>query len=360
MEPESSDFISFTCSCGQRIQVPARSAGAKGRCKACGRRIIIPVPLQHEETEIPAVPPDYTPPVAQQGEKFSEEDLMTYPSRRLVTEKQPPVDALREKPTLFHMLGDILRYPVSDKLATQIFLTGAIFFSPLMWKTMYVAQFLPCIGFIFVFLTIVSIRLMYFSYLLLIIEKSAEGRRKIPELPVFQTWEQNLNDLVKVIGASVIAFAPYLVYAFSSNVEMIGRLWESAARGEPPEADLMSGASSTLGMLLLLYAIAAFYMPMVLMSLVVTKKFLRAVNPLFIVRSILRIGREYLVAMLIIFLFLRGALTLFTIVKDVLDADWFTSFAANVGEPIIEFYVLVVTMHVIGLLYYRNGDKLCW
>jgi hypothetical protein len=141
---------------------------------------------------------------------------------------------------------------------------------------------------------------------------------------------------------------------------MIGRLWESAARGEPPEADLMSGASSTLGMLLLLYAIAAFYMPMVLMSLVVTKKFLRAVNPLFIVRSILRIGREYLVAMLIIFLFLRGALTLFTIVKDVLDADWFTSFAANVGEPIIEFYVLVVTMHVIGLLYYRNGDKLCW
>jgi hypothetical protein len=304
-------------------------------------------------------------------EKYSEEDLITYPEIAPVKPPAPPpVDALREKPSLLHMLGDILEYPLSNKQAAQIFLTGAVLFSPLVWKPLLILNFIPGYSCVFLLLryvvtgliviVVVSVRLMYFSYLLLVIEKSAEGRRKIPELPVFSTWEENLNDLLKVLGASAIAFSPYLVYSLASNIEFMAHMAESAARGAPPGSEELGGASSTLGMLMLLYAIAAFYMPMVLMTLVVTKNFLKAINPLFIFRSILRIRREYLAAMVIIFLLLRGSLTAFTIVADVLDAGWFTSLAGNVAEPVIEFYALVVTMHVIGLLYYRNGDKLRW
>ncbi len=163
-----------------------------------------------------------------------------------------------------------------------------------------------------------------------------------------------------MVGASVIAFAPFLIYAFSTNMEMLARILEAQARGEAPGAEAAGDILSNLGALGLLYATAAFYMPMVLMTLVVTGSFAKAVNPAHIIRSIARIWREYLAAMFIILFLLRGSLTAFTIVKDILAIDWFTSMVGYIGEPIIEFYALVVTMHVIGLLYYRNGHKLDW
>jgi hypothetical protein len=323
----------------------------------------MPAPSAEPKAAAPAS--EYLSPAAPRPlqEKFAEDDMMTYPDTPLVKAPVAPrVDVLREKPSLLAMLGDILRYPISNKSAFHIFLTGAILFSPLVWKTMEPGRYLPCIGFIinaFIFITIVSVRLMYFSYLLLVIQKSAEGSQKIPELPVFQTWEQNLSDLLKVLGASVVAFSPFLIYAASSNIDLIANMWEASSRGESLGPGSLVGAS-TLGTLVLLYATAAFYMPMVLMALVVTRNFVKAVNPVFILSSIFRVGREYLAAMIIIFLFLRGSLTLFTMLKDILDIDWFTSFAKNLGEPIIEFYVLVVSMHVIGLLYYRNAERLHW
>lgn len=362
-----SKFITFNCECGQRIRVPAERAGAKGRCKACGRRIVVPVPEQplKEEDYLPPPDQDASPVHRRELEgTYSEEDLITYPRQRPIP-KEPvvPPEALEEKKSLFEMLGEILRYPISDRLATQIFLTGAFIFSPLVWLVMWPFRLLGCFGLIVripLFILIVCVRLMYFSYMLLIIEKSAEGDRRIPELPVFQTWEQHLKDLVKVLAASAVAFSPFLVYAAAVNIGVIAEVMEAFARGEAPGGGVMDNAFSSLGTLALLYAIAAFYMPMVLMILVVTKRFSRAVNPLLIFRSIARIGREYIVAMLIIFLFLRGSLTLLTMLRDVLATDWFIVLAGYVGEPILEFYALVVTMHVIGLLYYRNGDRLEW
>ncbi len=375
-EPDST-FITFICKCGQRIRVPAERAGAKGRCKACGRRLVVPTPEQplKEEDFVPPPIQDVSPQHRRELEgTYSEEDLITYP-RQPPIPKEPtvPPKALEEKKSLFEMLGEILRYPVSDRLATQIFLSGAILFSPLAWKLIGLLRYIrivvpiPCLidflvlGLQFILvIAVISFRLMYFSYMLLIIQRSAEGDRRIPELPVFQTWDQNLKDLVKVLAASAIAFSPFLVYAVAVNIGVIAEVMEAFARGEAPGAGVMNDASSSLGALVLLYAIAAFYMPMVLMILVVTKRFSRAVNPRLVFRSIVRIGREYVVAVLIIFLFLRGALTLLTILKDVLATDWFVALAGYVGEPIVEFYVLVVTMHVIGLLYYRNGDRLEW
>ncbi len=367
MSPSDSGHISFACRCGQIMRVPVEKAGAKGRCRACGRKLVVPVPERRHEAEEPAIP-DYLPPVRPREleEKYDEEDLLTCPETPMPERVQAtpgralPVDVLREKPRLLSMLSDILRYPLSDKTAVQIFLTGAILFSPLMWKLMYLGAFLPCVGELIILILIVSIRLMYFSYLLLIIQKSAEGKRTIPELPVFQSWEENLSDLIRVLGASAIAFSPFLVYALSVNVEFIGRMVEASARGESLGPGALASISSKMGPLLLLYATAAFYMPMVLMILVVTKKFGKAVNPLFVFRSITRIAGEYLAAMFIIFFFLRGSLTLFTIIRDVLDFRWLDVFGQYVGEPVIEFYALVVTMHVIGLLYYRNGERLNW
>lgn len=358
MNPESdSGFIRFRCQCGQEIRAPVARAGAKGRCKACGRRVV--VPSAHGPPGRPEESSEYRASPLHRRDlegTYRQEDLVTYPD-------QPPLTEPDEKKSLFGELGEILRYPVSDKLAAQIFLTGAILFSPLVWKIMVPFRYLGCLGLlvnIFLFISIVSIRLMYFSYMLLIIEKSAEGDRRIPELPVFATWEEHFKDLFKVLGASAVAFSPFLVYAISANLELITGILEARARGEPPGAEAMGAVFGSLGALAILYAIAALYMPMVLMTLVVTDRFTKAVNPLFVLRSIFRIRKEYLSAMLIVFLFLRGSLTLVTIVKDLLAVDWFAAMVGNIVEPIIEFYALVVTMHVVGLLYYRNSDKLKW
>ena len=387
MNAESdSKFITFSCECGQEMRVRVKYAGAKGRCKICGRKLVVPEPPQRaveppfqaaRSAEERSSPDYYTSPFHRRDREgtYSEEDLITHPAEGSIPKKPAglPRELLAEKKSLFGMLGEILRYPVSDKLSTQIFLAGAILFSPLVWKILvplrYIPQLLPIpfvaggiafvLAIIFI-IVIISIRLMYFSYLLLIIEKSSEGSPKIPELPVFQTWQENLADLLKVLGASAIAFAPFLVYAFSTNVEVLARMLEAQARGEAPGADAVGDVFSNLGALGLLYATAAFYMPMVLMTLVVTGSFAKAVNPAHIIRSIFRIRREYLAAMFIILFFLRGSLTVFTVLKDILAFDWFSSMVGYIGEPIIEFYALVVTMHVIGLLYYRNGDKLEW
>jgi len=359
--------IRFTCECGQRIRAPVERAGSTGRCKACGRQLVVPAPAPPGEKEAFHPPPtEHVSPLhrAEFEGTYSEEDLITYPHEAPIRRKPAaPAESPEVRGSLLAMLGEILRYPVANRRATQIFLSGAVLFSPLVWKLMLPLDYLCCLTIIpniVLFVIIISIRLMYFSYLLLIIERSAGGSHKIPELPVFQEWEENLKDLLRVLAASTVAFAPFLVYSASVNIPMFASMLEAYSRGEPPGDDVMLGVSHSLGALVLLYAIAAFYMPMVLMSLVMTESLGKAVNPAFIFRSIRRIAREYLAAMLIIFLFLRGSLTLLTILKDILASDWFSASFTYIGEPVIEFYVLVVTMHVIGLLYYRNHKQLQW
>ena len=366
VESDGSSIL-FSCECGQEIKVPVGHAGAKGKCKVCGRRLVVPTPPGVTRREEPSIPPDHliSPQHRRELEgAYSEDDLITHPEEGVIPKQPVMQDELLEgKKSLYQSLEEILRYPFYNKLAAQIFVSGAILFSPLMGDLLGLSGYVPCFGivlWIFGFIIILGIRLMFFSYLLLIIDKSAQGDRRIPELPIFQTWGENLQDLLKVLAASAFAFSPFLLYAASIYIQVLSSMWEAFSRSEPIGSDIMGEVSSSLGGLVLLYSIAAFYMPMVLMVLVVTKSFAKAVNPFFIFRSISAIWKEYLAAMLIIFLFLRSALTLFVILKDLLAATWFTIIATYIAEPIIEFYVLVVTMHVIGLLYYRNGKALQW
>lgn len=361
------EFITFRCKCGQQMKVSVEHVGSKGRCRVCGHGVVVPFPPR-PPGQGAAGPPDSPYHRRDLEGSYTEADLITYPDRRPAMGPDVALDeSLEEKKSLLEMRKDILRYPVANKQATQIFLSGAIIFSPLIWKAVglvgYLSYVIGCLAILvqfFVMICVLGVWLMYFSYLLLIIEKSAEGNRRIPELPVFTSWAENFDDLLKVLAVSAIAFSPFLVYSASLNIEIFGQIMEARARGEVPGAEFFTVASTGLGVQILLYATASFYMPMVLLTLVVTKRFGKAVNPVFIFRSIASIWREYLAAMGIIFLFLRLTLTLFTVMKDLLAVDWFSSLLGYAAEPIITFYAVVVTMHIIGLLYYRNGKQLQW
>jgi hypothetical protein len=65
---ESSEgrFITFACECGQKLKVPAEQAGAKGRCRACGRNLVVPASEQDGpplDDELYAPSSDYVSPV---------------------------------------------------------------------------------------------------------------------------------------------------------------------------------------------------------------------------------------------------------------------------------------------------------
>ena len=364
--------VTFSCECGQQMKVPVEQVGAKGFCRACGHRIIVPAPPSRPKRGASIEPPEYySSPYHRRDLEgdYTEADLITHPEEQSGEMPPPEIDEhllderFEEKKSLFDLRKEILRYPVANKQATQIFLSGAILFSPLIWEFVKILGFIPifgCLVQIFAIISIPFILVMYFSYLMLIIEKSAEGKMHIPDLPVFTSFGDNFQDLLKFLAVSAIAFSPFLVYSASINIEIFGQMMEARARGEVPGEEFFSIASGGMGMQMLLYVMASFYMPMVLLTLVVTKKFSKAVNPVFIFRSISAIWREYLVAMGIIFILLRLALTIFTILKDLLAVDWFSSLLAYFAEPIVTFYAVVVTMHVIGLLYYRNGRRLQW
>jgi hypothetical protein len=358
------------------MQVPVEHVGEKGFCRSCGHRVTVPKPPSRPRRRSEIEPPDYYDSPYHRRDlegSYSEADLITYPEERSDAMPPPEIEEpllderFDQKKSLFDMRKEILKYPVANKQAAQIFFSGAILFSPLIWKVVglvgylsYVIGFLALFLQVFAVISVVFIWVMYFSYLRLIIEKSAEGQKQIPELPVFTSFGDNLRDLAEVVGVSVIAFSPFLIYSAAVNIQIYGQMMEAEARSEVPGNEFFGIISGGLEVQMLLYAVAAFYMPMVLLTLVVTKKFGKAVNPVFIFRSIASIWREYLVAMGIIFLLLRLVLTLFTILKDILAVDWFSSMLAYIAEPIVTFYAVVVTMHVIGLLYYRNGRKLQW
>lgn len=365
------EFIRFDCECGQMIKVPAEQIGAVGSCRACGEEVIVPIPPSRPTRSAAFENPDqHTSPHHRRDLEgsYSEADLITYPDAEPLVEplSEPlaepaamPHDQDEPQEGLLEMRAEILMYPFVDKRAQQIFFTGVFIFSPMIWWLMIPARFIPLIGIligIFMFLTIVSLRLMYFSYLLLVIEKSAEGNTRIPELPVFTSWKEDARNLLKVIGVSVIAFSPYLLYGTAVNMQ----IYMAGSSGAASVFSIFDVASAGLGVQMFLYATAAFYMPMVLMALVVTGSFARAVNPVFIFRSIWRVRREYLTAMALISVLLSGALALLAIIKGVLADAVFAYVAGHVLAPTVTFYAIIITMHVMGLLYYRNGRELKW
>jgi hypothetical protein len=366
------NIVTFSCECGQQMKVPVQQVGAKGTCRACGRKLTVPSPPprprrgarrgQYKEDDAATYQRDL------EG-TYSEADLITYPGEQSADMPPPEIeeqlleDRFAEEKSLFDLRKEILKYPVANQQAIQIFLSGAILLNPHMWKFVKFLSTIPVVGCFVLVLAIIVIPsswVIYCSYLLLIIEKSAEGKKRIPDLPVFTSFGDQLQDFVKFIVASAVAFSPFLVYSAALNLEINAKLTEAAATGEVPGEELFSVASSGIGMQVFLYLIASFYMPMVLLTLVVTKRLSKAINPVFVFRSIASIWREYLVAMGIIYLLLRSIVTIFTILKDLLAVDWFSSLVGYFAEPIVTFYAIVVTMHVIGLLYYRNGRKLQW
>ena len=172
------------------------------------------------------------------------------------------------------------------------------------------------------------------AYMIKIIRSSAKGDEKLPDWPhLGDLWGDIVIPFFGVVFTLLCAFIPAAVYYFGLRTSSGGAL-----------SDLVFLALGCCGLA---------YIPMALVAL--TKFGLgAALNPIFVVISILKVFWQYLVACVV----LTGLVGL-RVVSAAYLARYGLLVAATV-DGLVSFYFLIVEMRILGLIYYANEDRLGW
>jgi len=175
---------------------------------------------------------------------------------------------------------------------------------------------------------VVSLGFGYLSaYMFKIILSSAGGEEELPDWPDFSDpWDDIIRPLLLVLATIVACCIPASVYLFF----------------------FFSPASETDLVLLALIGLGLLYMPM---GLLVVSMFnsLLALNPLLVVRSILKIPRDYVIACVVLLLIT---------IANTQTAN--LPFIGRLITGLASFYFLMVEMRILGLMYQANHERLGW
>jgi hypothetical protein len=186
-----------------------------------------------------------------------------------------------------------------------------------------------------------------FTYMQNIIHCTALDDEELPSLPdITNLWEDILLPCLQLTVVTLIAFAPAI------GVEC----WVIATEAE--------GAGPLMTSALVL---GCLYFPMAFLSLAMLDS-VAAANPLQVIPSILRVPREYLVAVVVMgcvfglralgdyalgLLFPKGLATHSA-------AKLMGMFAAQAFWGLASLYMLTVGMRILGLLYVTRKEQLHW
>jgi hypothetical protein len=192
--------------------------------------------------------------------------------------------------------------------------------------------FFSAIGFLGAVSIILSLGVS--GYLIAFMQKillaSAQGEHTLPPWPdLTDIWADVFLPFFQVLGTSLICFGP----------AMLSRLFV------PAELRWLTTV---------FYLFGGFYFPMALLA-VTMKGTIEAVNPVFVVGSLIRIPLDYLVACMVLALTLGPPMAsepLLRYVPSFLLQSLISCFAT--------LYFLIVEMRVLGLLYLANRRRLGW
>jgi hypothetical protein len=172
------------------------------------------------------------------------------------------------------------------------------------------------------------------AFMIKVIRSSGSGDQELPDWPELGGWwEDILRPFLLILATGAFCLAPAVAWLLIAGVP-----------ADP--------ASVERWVPLALLARGLLYLPMA-MTAVALHNAMAALNPLLVVRSILRIPLQYLVACLT----LLAVEALQVALKDVF-----------VERPVLRwavlgcasFYLLVVEMRILGLMYHANREKLGW
>jgi len=174
-----------------------------------------------------------------------------------------------------------------------------------------------------------------FSFLKNIIACTAQGDDRMPDWPELTQWKEDIvSPMFQFLVISVVCFGPALAAYFAMDwwfdVDYPWLVWLVALAG-------------------------CVYFPMAFLGVAILDT-LTAVHPLFVVGSILRVPREYAVAVLVF-----GGLLLFrwlseTLLQSLLKIPLVPALTSD----LLSIGLLMVEARILGLLYLAHKDDLGW
>ena len=338
--PAESTVIEFNCeNCDRKISVPKSQAGKKSICPKCGNTFIIPV------TQLPdaAATQDYSKDlttrsldslidsilldVKEQYKLKDEPAGQSNVSEKAIDRQQEYTEdvELAEQRKL-PWIVDIFLYPFN--LAGVIHLIG-------LWLLLFLLcpLVIACLGLgteyiPIVYLLPVAYSLYYFAEC---IRDSASGARRAPDLRAIQVkpdrWDY-ISQLLIVVGSIAVCFWPVAGYYIVTE-----------------RSDLIYW---------LILACGGFFFPMVLLAVVLFDSF-NALNPILIIGSIFRTLLPYCGMVLF---FYAGAL-LFMEIDSPVNRFWLLPTGPFLIK-VVQLYMIIVAVGLLGRFYRRNEKKLNW
>jgi hypothetical protein len=170
-----------------------------------------------------------------------------------------------------------------------------------------------------------------FSYLKKIIASTAAGDRNMPDWPEFSEWHGDIvAPMFQFLLLTVLCFGPALAVYVWSEGDYPWLVWLAALVG-------------------------AIYFPMAFLGIAIFDS-LAALNPKFVVGSILRVPREYTIAVAVF----CGSIAIRQVLEFVLGKLLKIPLAPTLIADLIMIYLLMVEARILGVLYFSEQHTLGW
>lgn len=203
----------------------------------------------------------------------------------------------------------------------------------------YVAKFGLMYGwFATGFLTVLGVGYLT-AYLRRILNSTAMGDNEMPEWPEISDYS---NDIVSPFRQLVLT----ILFCFLPAIGLAIYAAYSAAEGDTSWMGWGSLASIILG---------AIYFPMAFMAVAMFDS-VAAVNPLLIVPSIMKVLKEYVLVMILVGMVMFLNWLSKNHLKDIIPLPLVPTVLAG----LLQLYLLIVVMRMLGLLYREKQSELAW
>ena len=322
-------MIRFECPhCGRKLKVPQTRAGRKGRCPACKGEVTVPqspAPESAAAQDIQLIPAD--------AAKARSEASLDQPLPEYTAEDRE--EARREERRLLTRLGieplpeytgerklpwpiDILLYPANMAGLTSLAVIVGI---PLLLGLLsFVLVVIPFAGLLFLVVQVL-VGLYAAWYFAECVYESARGGTRAPQALDSGGTGEMWSRVSYILAVWIIFVLPMVVYFLATGGRKDTILWA-------------------------LVAWAVIFFPMGLLAMVIHDS-ISALNPFFLLGSILRVFFPYV-----------GFVTL--LCAFAVGLAWLT----RILPPIISFaaaqYGMLILAHILGRFYWRNRERLDW
>ena len=176
-----------------------------------------------------------------------------------------------------------------------------------------------------------------------IVLSAVEGKDSFPNFPHTSfNWQEYLSHYLRYVALIWICFAPAFLY----------RAWFYSTEHTIP------------WLLPVLYGISCLYFPMALLAFVINDSF-AVLSPPFIIQSITRAFKDYLLLAGMLAFMVVGETLLFKVIEpamhpDVSSSKRFLFQVISIGSGAISLYLVFVWLRLLGLFHRHNADQLAW